>query len=88
MRRVGDKTFYLRVISPDGKVLPASDGNNRFSFNGVEGEYSARREVNYQNAATDVCIFWTGGEELRTGQYIAEVYEAGAKVSEAKFDLK
>ena len=84
----GDKTFYLRVISPDGKVLPASDGNNRFSFNGVEGEYSARREVNYQNAATDVCIFWTGGEELRTGQYIAEVYEAGAKVSEAKFDLK
>lgn len=84
----GDKTLYMRVISPDGKVLPASDGNNRFQFNGVEGEYSAKRDVNYQNQAVDVCIFWTGGEELRTGQYIVEIYESGALVSTAKFDLK
>ena len=84
----GDKTLYMRVISPDGKVLLAGDGNNRFSFNGVEGEYSAKREVNYQNQAVDVCIFWTGGEELRTGQYIVEVYESGALVSTVKFDLK
>ncbi len=84
----GDKTIYMRVLSPDGKVLPASDGNNRFSFNGVEGEYSAKREVNYQNQPVDVCIFWTGGEALRTGQYIVELYEAGAKISESKFDLK
>jgi hypothetical protein len=33
----GDKTMYMRVISPDGSVLPASDPNNRFKFNGVEG---------------------------------------------------
>lgn len=84
----GDKTFYMRVISPDGRVLPTTDGNNRFSFNGVEGEYSAKREVNYQNEALDACIFWTGGEELRTGTYIVEIYEGGAKVSETKFNLK
>ena len=41
----GDKTLYMRVISPDGTVLPATDGDNRFKFNGVEGEFSARREV-------------------------------------------
>ena len=84
----GDKTLYMRVISPDGKVLPASDGNNRFHFNGVEGEYSAKREVNYQNRAVDVCIFWTGGEGLATGQYIVEIYESGALVSKVNFDLK
>ena len=84
----GDKTLYMRIISPDGKVLPASEGDNRFKFNGVEGEFSARREVNYQNHAVDVCIFWTGGEELRTGQHIVEVYESGALVSKATFDLK
>lgn len=84
----GDKTIYMRVISPDGRVLPATGGNNRFSFGGVEGEYSAKRDVNYQNEAVDVCIFWTGGEELRTGQYIVEIYEGGALVSKTNFDLK
>lgn len=84
----GDKVLYMRVISPDGKVLPSSESNNRFKYNGVEGEFSARREVNYQNQAVDVCIFWTGSEELRTGQYIVEIYEAGALVSKANFNLK
>jgi hypothetical protein len=84
----GDKTLYMRVISPDGSVLPAADPNNRFNFNGVEGEFSAKREVNYQNQPVDACIFWNGTGEMRTGQYIVEVYESGAKVSEAKFELK
>ncbi len=84
----GDKTLYMRVISPDGSVLPASDGNNRFSFNGVEGEFSAKREVNYQNQPVDVCVFWTGTTEMRTGEYIVEIYEGGALVSTAKFVLK
>jgi len=84
----GDKVLYMRVISPDGKVLPSSESNNRFQYNGVEGEFSARREVNYQNQAVDVCVFWTGTEELRTGQYIVEIYESGALVSKANFNLK
>lgn len=84
----GDKMLYMRVISPDGKVLPASEGNNRFRFNGVEGEFSARREVNYQNQPVDVCVFWNGSEELRTGQYIVEIYESGALVAKTNFDLK
>lgn len=84
----GNKTLYMRVISPDGSVLPAGDANNRFKFNGVEGEYSAKREVNYQNQPVDACIFWNGTSEMRTGQYIVEIYESGAKVSESKFTLK
>ncbi len=86
--KAGDKMLYMRVISPDGKVLPASEGDNRFKFDGVEGEFSARREVNYQNAPVDVCVFWTGSEEMRTGQYTVEIYEAGALVSKAPFNLK
>ncbi len=84
----GDKVLFMRVISPDGTVLPATDANNRFKFNGVEGEFSARREVNYQNEPVDVCIFWTGTSAMRTGQYLVEIYESGALVSKANFDLK
>lgn len=84
----GDKTIYMRVISPDGRVLPPTEGSGRFKFNGVEGEYSAKRDLNYQNQPVDACIFWTGGEALRTGQYIVEIYEAGSLVSKATFNLK
>ncbi|MCB0791534.1 MAG: hypothetical protein H6595_07110 [Flavobacteriales bacterium] len=86
--RSGDKTLYMRIISPDGQVLPASEANNRFKFEGVEGEYSAKRDVNYQNVPVDACIFWTANDKMRTGQYIVEIYEAGAKVARTTFDLK
>ena len=86
--RSGDKTIYMRVISPDGKVLPASETDNRFQFEGVEGEFSVKREVNYQNVPVDACMFWTASGDMATGQYIVELYEAGSKVSQTKFDLK
>lgn len=84
----GTKELYLRIISPDGKVLASSDGAGRFQFNGVEGEYSVKREVNYQNTTMDVCMFWTVDEPIGTGQYIVEVYESAKKIGEANFDLK
>ena len=90
MTTSGNKMLYMRVISPDGQVLASSDGDNRFKFNGVEGEFSVRREVNYQNQPVDVCMFWSKPEglTLNTGQYIVELYEAGASVGKTTFDLK
>ncbi|MBK9195753.1 MAG: hypothetical protein KA230_00565 [Flavobacteriales bacterium] len=84
----GAKTLYMRIISPDGSVLPASDGNNRFQFNGVEGEYSAKREMDYANAPVDVCVFWTATGEMKSGHYNVEIYENKALVSKTGFDLK
>ena len=86
----GDKILYMRVISPDGSVLPSGDTGARFKFNGVEGEYSVKRDVNYQNQPVDVCMFWQKNEtdKMASGHYIVEVYEAGAMVGTAAFDLK
>jgi hypothetical protein len=84
----GDKVLYMRVVSPDGKVLPTNDPDNRFRANGTEVEYSARREVNYQNQPVDVCIFWNGTQELRPGDYVVEIYEGGAQISKSTFKLK
>ena len=84
----GDKTLYMRVISPDGSVLPATETNNRFQYNGVEGEYSVKREINYQNQPMDACLFWTATGEMASGQYIVEVYESGGSVGTGTFTLK
>jgi flagellar basal body-associated protein FliL len=84
----GNKVLYMRIISPDGSVLPANDADNRFTFNGVQGEFSVKREVNYQNQPVDVCMFYTAAGKLATGQYIVEIYESGSLVSKTTFDLK
>ena len=84
----GDKTLYMRVISPDGSVLPATETNNRFQYNGVEGEFSVKREINYQNQPMDACLFWTATGEMASGQYIVEVYESGGSVGKSTFTLK
>lgn len=84
----GNKVFYMRIISPDGSVLPSGETDNRFSYNGVQGEFSVKREVNYQNQPLDVCMFYTATDKIATGQYIVEIYEAGALVSKTTFDLK
>lgn len=86
--RAGSKTLYLRVISPDGSVLPAGGGDNRFQFNGVEGEYSAKRDIDYQNQPVEACIYWKAAGQLASGQYIVEVYESGGQVGTTSFNLK
>lgn len=84
----GNKTLYMRVIGPDGSVMPSGEGNSRFKFDGVEGEYSAKRDVNYQGQPVDVCMFWTAPGKISGGQYIVQVFENGGKTGETKFDLK
>lgn len=87
----GKKTVYLRIISPDGVVLPSNDGeNSQFEFNGVSGKYSVKRQIDYDNEAMDLCIFYTVDTEagLQSGKFIVEMYEAGTLIGKADFDLK
>lgn len=85
----GKKTLYLRIISPDARVLDDGTGSPAtFKFDGVSGVYSVKREIDYQNEAQDVCIYYTVNGELPTGQYIAELYESETKIGTATFDLR
>jgi len=84
----GTKTLYMRIIGPDGSVLPTSDADNRFQYEGVQGEYSVKRDVNYQNQSVDVCMFWTATGKLAGGEYKVDVYESGTNVGHTTFSLK
>lgn len=86
--RAGSKTLYMRVIGPDGSVLASGDPANRFQYDGVEGEFSVKREVNYQNEAVDVCMFWNATGTMAGGEYKVDIYESGVNIGHTTLNLK
>lgn len=85
----GKKTLHVRIISPEGVVLEDSDfPNATFQFEGISGKYSTKRDIEYNNQTQDVCVFYTVGDELSTGQYIVELYESGFLIGKTSFDMR
>lgn len=84
----GNKTVYMRVITPGGSVLNSSNGNTLTTEGGQSLLYSDKKMVNYQNKAVDLCIFHELTTELDEGNYIAEIYCEGVKIGSDSFVLK
>lgn len=87
----GDKDLYMRIIAPDGQVLPAKDGvqSREFTDEGAQ-YYSVSRKIDYNNARMDVCIFYTvpEGTELIKGDYKMFVYEGPNKIGTIDMSLR
>lgn len=84
----GSKLFYMRVISPEGKVL-TNTKSTEISVNGESIEVSVGRALDYQGKAVDFCVFYEKAvEELPRGDYKVEIYSEGSKVGTSKFGLK
>ena len=84
----GNKYIYLRVISPEGKVLPQQKKETIAIEQEGEIEISAKREINYQNQNTDVCVFYEIDTPLKAGKYSVEVYAENEKIGVTSFALK
>jgi hypothetical protein len=84
----GNKNIFLRVITPSGTLLNSSQSN---SFEAEDGQtllYSDKKTINYQNQATDVCIFYKLVQDLDKGNYTAQIYADGVMVGSDNFVLK
>ncbi len=69
----GDRTVFVRIISPDGYDL-AEDQNSQFLFEGENIPYTASREVDYQGEDLAVSVYYNGGGLLTAGQYTVHIY--------------
>ncbi|MBN2348299.1 MAG: hypothetical protein JXJ22_05650 [Bacteroidales bacterium] len=83
----GTKTIYLRIIRPDVVVL-GSNGSNLIESQGQQLAYTDSRDLEYENADIDMCIFWDITEELIPGTYSAELYAEGYLIGSTTFALK
>ena len=83
----GEYTLYLRINTPDGRVL-AAEGKNRTMV--VKGEtilYSASQVVQFNGEPTGCCLVFNVQTELAAGTYSLDVYSANEKIGEARLVL-
>ncbi len=89
--RPGNRTIYVRIARPDKKILVISDSEKySFMFKGKRLQYSAKKEINYQNQAMDICVSWPrrSTQELKPGLYHVDVFEGDYTIGQATLTLR
>ncbi len=81
----GMKTFYMRVISPEGALL---GGGGNFTIDGKSVQSTASRSVEYANDEITVSIYWDVNTTLTPGDYTVEIFCDGNRLASRHFTLK
>jgi len=87
----GMRSVYVRISKPDKKILVISDNEeDSFLFNGKRLQYSAKKVINYQNQAVDVCVSWTRRSTLKLnpGLYKVDVFEGNNTIGQSSLSLR
>lgn len=82
---VGEKTIYLRIVSPSGQLL---GGGGSFSFEGSQVPCSAKKVVEYSGEEIGgVTIYWDVNTALTPGSYTVELFADNYRLASRTFDL-
>lgn len=83
---VGEKTIYLRIVSPSGQLLGGAD---TFNFEGGAVPYSAKKIIEYAGEEIGgVTIYWDVNTALSAGQYTVELFTDNYRLASRSFELK
>lgn len=78
----GNKTFYVRIISPEGALL---GGGPSFTYDGASVASTASRTMEYANQELPVSIYWNVNTTLSKGTYKVEVFCDGYRLGSGSF---
>lgn len=87
--KAGEKTVYIRIMTPDGKEMAKSyDDSYRFVFNKTNNGYFAGKEtVNYANVELSAVTYCEGQDEMVPGNYIIEISCDGVIIGNTNLKL-
>jgi hypothetical protein len=87
--KAGTKEVYMVVITPGGSIISDNPSTTITTEDGSQ-PFSLKREIEYQNANLDLCMFAEikEGVELEAGTYIVKVYCDKAMIGKSTFTLK
>ena len=82
---VGEKTIYLRLVSPEGQLL---GGGASFPFEGKNIPATARKNIEYSgDEGPGVTIYWDVNTTLNPGDYTVELFTDGYRLISRRFTL-
>lgn len=83
---VGEKTIYMRIISPSGQLLGSA---GTFPFEGGSVEYTARKTIEYAGEEIGgVTIYWDVDTPLMAGDYTVELFADNFRLISRQFNLR
>lgn len=86
--KAGEKTVFIRVMTPDGKEMAKSyDDNYKFKFDQSSGYYAGKTELNYANVELSGVSYCEGQGEMVPGNYIIEISCDGAVIGNTTLKL-
>ena len=83
----GEKEVFIRVSDPSGKILTNAKSKTIEGKNG-QIQMSESRKIDYQNSASDVCIYFEKSADMVKGTYQVEIYCEGYLLKKTTFALK
>lgn len=87
----GEKTFLVRIISPEGTTLSVqSSGSGTFQVaeTGEQRQYTISNTVQYDQKSQPVVVYWSQTAPFAKGSYTTEIYQDGYLIGTQKFELK
>ena len=86
--KTGEKTVYIRVMTPDGKELAKSyDDNYKFIFNKSSGYFAGKETLNYANVEISGVTYCEGQGDYVPGKYMIEITCDGVVIGNTTLKL-
>jgi hypothetical protein len=86
--KAGEKTVYIRIMTPDGKELAQSyDDNYKFTFNQSSGYFAGKETLNYANTEITGVTYCEGQGEFVPGTYLIEITCDGVVIGNSSIKL-
>src|SRR5690554_3036218 len=82
----GERTIYVRIMTPGGSVLSKSPSNT-FPYENRELQYSMMRIVEYGGEEIPVTMYWDIEEFLMPGIYKADIFADGHHIGSHSFSM-
>jgi hypothetical protein len=86
--KAGEKTFYIRIMTPDGKEMAKSyDDNYKFTFNKSSGYFAGKESLNYANVEISGVTYCEGSGDFVPGNYLIEISCEGSVIGSSSLKL-
>lgn len=86
--KAGEKTVFVRIMTPDGKEMAKSyDETYKFTFGKSSGYYAGKETLNYANVEITGVTYCEGNGELVPGNYTIEITCDGVVIGSSSVKL-